>query len=416
MPTKSPTNPNSQHKKPPFLSKKTKFKFLVLLPVVLITSFALAVWWFWEIPLTSPVGQFSSFKFLKNYDNKPSSEKIVYGFAPYWNLKKINIQPELTRLAYFSLTIGADGSLLQNIDDEPDPGFNRLTSDDFMELGNQTLKQNGGVDLVLTQFNSDDISVFLTSESAQQKLLNQLDSILLAYPFGGINIDIEPSGAGSGQLRDRLTSFVKLLRTHLDEKYSHITISIDMYASAINSKQIWDVEALSQEVDYIIIMAYDFHRRNSPQAGPVAPLFGGRELWDGDINHYLQSFVKAVPRNKILLGVPFYGYEWQTTSRDAQSHTFPDSGATASIERVDELLKRKAELEVQEHWSEEALSPYLSYKEGDDTYIIYYENPRSISYKLDYVNQLDIAGIAIWALGYEGNSRDLWEVVGQKFQ
>jgi spore germination protein YaaH len=46
--------------------------------------------------------------------------------------------------------------------------------------------------------------------------------------------------------------------------------------------------------------------------------------------------------------------------------------------------------------------------------MIYYENSRSMSYKLDFVNQLDLGGVAIWALGYEGRSRELWDVVEQK--
>lgn len=396
--------------------RKNKIKLAVLLVVTLFTATALSVWWFWEIPLASPINQLSSFKFLRESESKATPNKVVYGFIPYWNLKKAIIQPELTHFAYFSLTIGADGNFLQSIDGESEPGFSRLSSDEFLDLSNQTLDQSGEVDLVLSQFNADDITAFLGSERAQENLLNQLDNILLAYPFNGINIDIELNGSGTENLRNNLSKFVKKLRTHLDEKYSHVNLSIDMYAGAASSQQLWDVEAIGKEVDYIVVMAYDFHRQSSPQAGPVAPLFGGRELWDSDINQHLQSFIEKVPKEKILLGVPFYGYEWQTTSRDSQSHTFPDTGATASIERVSELLKNKDKFKVQEHWNEEALSPYLSYEEDGNIYVIYYENPRSISYKLDYVNQLDIAGIAIWALGYEGQGRDLWEVVNQKVQ
>jgi spore germination protein YaaH len=187
-----------------------------------------------------------------------------------------------------------------------------------------------------------------------------------------------------------------------------------MYAGASKNNGLWDVPGIEPYVDYIVIMAYDFHRQSSPQAGPIAPLFGGKEFWDSDINQHVQGFVAQVPRHKLLLGIPFYGYEWETTSRDAQSHTFPDTGSTASISRVSELLKRKDELQVEERWNEEALSPYLSYKEDGKTYVIYYENSRSISYKLDYVNQLDIGGIAIWALGYEGDSRELWDVINRK--
>ena len=92
-----------------------------------------------------------------------------------------------------------------------------------------------------------------------------------------------------------------------------MTLSIDVYAGASDNKQLWDIPALAPVVDYIVVMAYDFHRRSSPQAGPVAPLFGGSELWDSDINEHLRKFLEYVPREKILLGVPFYGYEWQTT-------------------------------------------------------------------------------------------------------
>ena len=53
----------------------------------------------------------------------------------------------------------------------------------------------------------------------------------------------------------------------------------------------------------------------------------------------------------------------------------------------------------------------IAYKE---IFVLYYENSRSLSYKLDLVNQLDLAGVAIWALGYEGDSRELWETIGRK--
>jgi GH18 family chitinase len=46
--------------------------------------------------------------------------------------------------------------------------------------------------------------------------------------------------------------------------------------------------------------------------------------------------------------------------------------------------------------------------------MIYYENPTSISFKLEYVKQLDLAGIAIWALGYEGHTRELWDQVNKR--
>jgi len=275
-------------------------------------------------------------------------------------------------------------------------------------------EQDTQFELVLSQFYADDIAQFLGSEKAQLNLFETLDNILLAYPVSGINIDVELNGTPSEKQRDQFTKFIKDLRSHLDAHYGSISLSVDVYASASNNKQLWDIPALADHIDYFVVMAYDFHRRSSPQAGPVAPLFGGDKLWDGDINEHLRTFLSYVPSSKLLLGIPFYGYEWQTTSRDAQSHAFPDTGNTASIERVKELLARKEELRVMEHWNEDALSPYISYIEDGETFVVYYENSRSISYKLDYVNQLDLAGVAIWALGYEGSDRELWDIIQRK--
>jgi spore germination protein YaaH len=292
-----------------------------------------------------------------------------------------------------------------------EPGYNKLGSDALLDL---TASTSAKYEVVFAQFDPEIISAFLSSDAAQQKFLTSVDSILLAYPVSGINIDIEYAGTVTDPLRARFVAFMALLRNHLNQKYAGVTLSMDMFASAAGRYTIWDVEQLAPHVDYIVVMAYDFHRRSSVVAGPVAPLFGGKEQWDSDISQYLQDFLAVVPSKKILLGVPFYGYEWQTTSRNAQAHTFPDSGSTASFERVQELLAQKNELTVQEHWNEAALSPYLSYKEKGEIYVVYYENSRSISYKLDYVNQLDLGGIAIWALGYEGDSRELWDVIQRK--
>ncbi len=409
--TEKPSSPLSDGR----LTRITSYiKKGALLFTVLSAAIALSIWWFADLPLSSPINSLSSFKFLQEQPAFSQEKKVVYGYLPYWNIQTFTLQPEVTHLAYFSLGILADGSLQQQQTDGAEPGFSRFKSDTFLEIANAAEKQNTAVELVLTQFDAADITAFLTSETAQNKLFDSLDSVLLAQPVSGISIDIELNGTPSPALRTGLTKFMTSLREHLDSRYENIHLSIALYASASEDTGIWDISALSEVSDYLIVMAYDFHRKGSAQAGPVAPLFGGKKFWDTDINHHLQNFIKKVPSKKLLLGIPFYGYEWQTTSRDAQSHTFPDTGSTASIARVQELLKKKKELKVEEHWNADALSPYLSYVEDGQTFVIYYEDSRSISYKLDFVNQLDLGGIAIWALGYEGQSRELWDVIHTK--
>lgn len=383
---------------------------LALISLLLLGGY---IWWKTPTPLEAPVSPLTRFRFfvpeLLSLNQK--DEKIVYGFLPYWNLATASINPALTHVSYFGLTVNGAGSLT-NTDDEGDVAYSRLDSDQFLDLLDQAKKQNSSADIVIKSFNADDMAALLRSPKAQSNFFQQLDSLLLSYPFTGVNLDFEIQ-EGSYALQKPFTEFVAALDKHLAETNPDAILSIDVYASAGSGENIWDLAALSPHTDYFVVMAYDFHRRNSPQAGPVAPLLGA-EQWSTDINTHLKEIVTKVPGSQVILGIPFYGYEWQTTSEQSSALTFPDTGATATYKRVQELLSDPEKYKVKENWNSNALSPYLTYQKDGKQYVLYFDNPRSISYKLDYVNQLGLAGVAIWALGYEGDTTELWEVIANK--
>lgn len=383
--------------------KKIINGFLLISLLVLVL-----VWLLADIPLFSP---FSTE--LKPKNNLSASKKI-YGFLPYWNLNDVVIQPELTDLAYFSLTINEDGSLKTTEENNLDPGFYKIQSDKFAQIQSSLLATNKKTHVVLSLFENNKIESFLSSTDAQTKFFAELDSLLLAYPFAGVNLDIEYIGETNQELRNKYTQLVKNLHNHLKTKYQNkIELSLDTYAAASKKNMIWEIKELHPYVDYLIVMAYDFNKSSSPQAGPVAPLLNKTEFFQESIHSYLLEFAKKVPTDKILLGIPFYGYEWQTTTREPQAFTIPKTGATASYKRIKELLSQKEELQLEEHWDENTLEPYLTYVEDDKFFTIYYENAKSLSYKLDYVNQLNLGGIAIWSLGYEGTDREFWDIIQQ---
>jgi spore germination protein YaaH len=372
---------------------------------------AIAAFFLIDLPLSSPLNEQSFSRFLPKFPHQ-KNEKIIYGFLPYWNLREVTLQPELTHLAYFSLTLAEDGTFVtEGSGGGTEPGYRTLQSDDFLALAEVLRNRGGHTDIVISQFSDETITAFLTSSAAHEQFLQSLDSVLLAYPFEGVNIDIEYAGAVTPELREQYVRFLSTVSEHLREKNEDITLSIDAYALAATKNMLWDLEKIAPLVDYVVVMAYDFHRSSSPTAGPAAPMFDKEAGWNESINTSLQAFVQKVPPEKLLLGIPFYGYEWQTTSSEPESFTFPRTGATASYKRVKELLTRREELGIEEHWEESALAPYLTYTLNDEHFMVYYENARSIAYKLEYVHQLNMAGIAIWSLGYDGSSRDLWESI-----
>lgn len=389
---------------------------------VLLLAALLASYFFYQQPLKSALNGNNRLSYLKELIIPRRDKKIIYGFLPYWNLRDFALQPELTHLAYFSLTIAADGSLITQTGASLEPGFNNFSAERFLEISNQARQQNTQVELVLSQFDNDDIYQFVNDEKAHLTLINSLDSLLQAYPISGLNIDIEYSAAVDEQLRQNFVTFIRKLDWYLDSKYDQVNLSIDVYASAAsNDALIWDIAALEPYLDYIIVMAYDFHSRLSTQAGPVAPLFSEDDSWSKNINQQLKKFLDHVDRSKLLLGIPFYGYGWQTDSNQPRANTFQGSGFTVSFKSAQQILGQLADrgdwrdVEViTKGWDADALSPYISYQENGEDYLIYYEDPQSISYKLEYAKQLNLAGIAIWALGYEGSDRQLWQVIADR--
>lgn len=413
------------------------FPFFILI-LILISYFAFK---FWQNHYKSPIGSNLQFSNIDSWFRPKNNDDdmLVYGFLPYWNINKVTIQPELTHLSYFALAVAADGQIItENKPGETEPGYLKLNSDELFSLiNNEKIKS----ELVLSQFDEKIIDQFLSNQQAWLTFLEQIDSLLLAYPFTGINLDFEYQGEVSESKRQQFVNFVISVRQHLINYPEKINLSIDVYASAGDpeKKLLWDLVKLEPYLDYVIVMAYDFHRQGSTQAGPGAPLLGGQDLWNSDINSLMRGFFEQIKREKILLGVPFYGYGWQTDSLEPRANTYPGTGFTVSYQEALNLQNLTGRWEnctnLAITWHEEALSPFATLtcakqnqddqeivaEENDNrknndqeamiNYLVYFENERSLQYKIDFAKQLDLAGIAIWALGYEGESRDLWKVI-----
>ncbi len=338
--------------------------------------------------------------------------KIVYGFLPYWTVKDVPTHSQLTHLGYFALPIDKNGKFITTEGDGA-MGWRSYSSPTVDQIRTQAQQRNQKFEVVITMMDADEISAFLLNPSAQETFFTQIKTLIASQPIDGINIDIEYAGEVDDTLRTAYTTFIKNLSIRTKRLSPSIHLSIDVFADSALKPRIWDIPALAPHLDHIVIMAYDFYRSSSPQAGPVAPIFGSdTNRWDIDIAKTLKPFLDKVPADKLLLGIPFYGYEWRTAGEGPNASTYPKSGGLATYKRVQALLQK--DHTIKEQWDRDALSPYILYKKQGHSYVIYYENSRSLSYKLDLVNELGMGGIAIWALGYEGNAPELWTVIQQK--
>ncbi|HHY31681.1 MAG TPA: hypothetical protein GX515_01475 [Firmicutes bacterium] len=223
-------------------------------------------------------------------------------------------------------------------------------------------------------------------------------SLVLERGFDGINMDFE--GAFIKGDRERytllITEIVHLLKPHGKH------VSVDAVAQTAPPRpdetgwaQAYDYPGLAAVADFLIIMGYDYSPAGGPP-GPVAPLW-----WLEKVLDYATS---CVPREKIVVGLPFYGRHW-TIEKGVISQ-----GRGIDAKKAAELVERQG---VAAAWDVRAACPVLRYYEGDVEHVVYYEDAESLRLKLRLVRECGIGGIAFWRLGSEDPR--MWEVVREEF-
>lgn len=155
----------------------------------------------------------------------------------------------------------------------------------------------------------------------------------------------------------------------------------------------YDFRALGRVVDFMVLMTYDHHGSSTPP-GPVAG-----HAW---MKEALDYAVRRVPRQKLLLGIPFYGREWVETASGtlSRSMTYGD---------LSPLLARPG-IEVQ--WDKRWRAPWFQYREGPEFHTVWFDDSRSYKEKLQLVRQYKLRGFAAWRLGTE--DPQFWSVAAAK--
>ena len=330
---------------------------------------------------------------------------LVLGFAPYWNMKKISIESldVITHFAYFTLRLRGNGEIYTKVNTrEEDPGYTNYK---------RLLSDNSHKNLILTYMQEDEDALvsMLNSPTARNVAINNIIQTMSDAKAVGMNIDLEPIGTISESLRDNFTNFITELKSATCSQSSTncplITISI--YPSAAAKERLWDLKNLVPATDYFVVMTYDYTMPKSQRSGPNSPLRDFTGEFEHSIVKNLDELTKFIPAKKILLGIPLYGYEWETVDTSKYSPT-TSRGVTASLERIETMLNEQI-LELV--WDRNSLTPYGISTDSGTHSQIYFENEASIRLKLDLVRSSGLGGIALWALGYDNNVPWLWPTI-----
>lgn len=157
-----------------------------------------------------------------------------------------------------------------------------------------------------------------------------------------------------------------------------------------------DYEAQGEILDFVIVMTYDWGCIACPPMA-VAPI--------PEIRKVLDYAVTAIPREKILMGVPFYGFDW----------TLPfESGDTAILVDYISALQLAARYGVSIQYDIEAEAPFFNYiDETGAEHIVWFDDARSFKAKYNLVNEYGLRGVSYWSLNSEAPQN--WPVVSSMF-
>lgn len=397
-------------------------RFITFTIITIISSTLLSILFFFsyqdanQIIFPLPITENNHSKVLGEYSYTAPGEPakklgLVYGFLPYWTVDNYQIPSSVTHLAYFRLAVNGKGEIMNQ---PGDGGYQIYHSQRLQHILDQVNQSKTNFELTIFSSQKAEIKKLINCPTCQDNLINEILTLVETDKLDGINLDFEYLGYVSPEEREAFTHFVYHLKNSLTQKYPRTKLSIDVYGGAARMNNIWDFPKLAKIVDRIIVMGYDYKTRKSSLPGPGAPTLG-KNIWGGDIWDDIISLTRFVPSEKIILAVPFYGYIWQTTTNDLNTaRTLPDTGRAMTYREAQTLLTDQ-KYQAKEKWDENSLTPYLVYQQDEQWRIGFFENERSLNYKIDLIEKLNLGGIAIWALGFEGEHSELWQIIDKRF-
>lgn len=337
-----------------------------------------------------------SFQLSGNSQSNCTLNKTVFGWHPYWvNGLESNYNWDLiSDLCYFSYEVdAATGNAIST--------HSWATAD----VIDTALVKGKKVHLCVTLFNQH--ATFFGNATAQTTLINNLVNLLQTRGAHGINIDFE--GVPSGQSAN-LTAFMSNLGNALHAANPNYQLSICLYA--VDWSNVFDETALINSTDFFTIMGYDYYYANSSQAGPSDPLYGFTSGYDYSLSRSVSYYLNAgIPDSKLILGLPYYGREWETTSNTIPSNT---TGIN-SFSRTYRYVKDNA--------SGFYINPVTSTRSSSTGYIFqnagtwrqcWISEADNLKDRYELVQRRNLRGIGIWTLGYDDGYTELWDAIDEK--
>lgn len=232
--------------------------------------------------------------------------------------------------------------------------------------------------LVTDNFDAAVSHAVLTDDKTREYAIKQLIAYADTYDLDGINIDFEALPKTDGEY------WIQFLRELAPVCHSHgLTLSCDLFVPRPWSLY-YDRKEVGETADHVIVMGYDEHYGGSDTAGSVASL--GWSLAAAE-----DTLAAGVPKEKLILGIPFYTRIW--TEKDGEL-----TSAAYSMSAAEELLN---ENNASFSYDEKTGQNYAEFTDGEGRHRCWLEDEQSIKKRVQLAVKYELEGIAAWKLRME---------------
>lgn len=342
--------------------------------------------------------------------------KKVYAFLPYWVLgdKDINLE-HVTDLAYFGLYVDSRGRIITN--DGPYKKWRESSA--IPKIFSKLRKSGGTPSLTLICHEDKTLDALLVCEDCWQELANDVQKELEWAGIKNINVDFEYSGYTTKEKADNYTKMVGVLNSSLDKAFGNAFVVVSTFADSADRSdreetRIADPKGLVEVADALFIMAYDFHQPTSNNAGPVSPLDGSYTTTRLNLIKTVDTYLTMVSADKLILGLPFYGYDWLVEDEAPMSKRIEGNDALgySGVKTYAEITDLMVKKQLKPQFYDLSKSYYVNYIDSDtgSKRQIWYDNAESLGYKVDLAYKKNFLGVGVWAAGFEEGYTDLWKV------
>ena len=273
---------------------------------------------------------------------------------------------------------------------------------------------NKGIDVwgMVDNFTNPDITTayILGDEAIRTKVIDSLISLALQYNIDGLNIDFESLKEEAGE------PFIQFIRElSIKTRANNLVLSVDNYVPKAYTN-LYNRKEQGVFADYVIIMGYDEHYNGSTVAGSVASI--------GYVTEGIDKTLEEVPKEKVINALPFYTRMW--TVADAVWENEADAPVDSNGNPVDYVIEEVQTLPMQQAidaakshsnavtvFDETTKQNYVEWSNGNRKTMMWLEDATSLEAKLQVMKERNIAGVAVWQLGY--GEPFAWEVISKYY-